>query len=191
MKYIVDLSNINLSDVARVGGKNASTGEMIQNLSRKGIHVPGGFATTVEAYQQFLHQNDLGKKIGQALSRLKIQDINALQKTSQQIRRWIVSTPFFPEFENEIAMGYAKLKNAAVAVRSSATTEDLANASFAGQQESYLNIKGIRILLPTIKLVARSLIVLIRDLIICNQPFPLAFNPWYAVTKGRVGLFSR
>lgn len=157
MKFIVDLANVCKSDIEIVGGKNASTGEMIQHLSRKGINVPGGFATTADAYRKFLAQNGLDKKIFTLLSSLKTSNVSSLNKMSAQIRRWIVAAPFFPEFEKEIVAAYAKMKNVTVAVRSSATAEDLAMASFAGAQESFLNVKGLQKLLQSIKLVYASL----------------------------------
>lgn len=157
MKYIVNLGAVNKSHVAIVGGKNASTGEMIQNLSQKGINIPGGYATTADAYRRFLAQNELDKKIAKLLSTLKTRDLHSLDKISAQIRRWIVATPFFPELEKEIISIYSKMKKVAVAVRSSATAEDLATASFAGEQETYLNVKGLKKLLQSIKLVYASL----------------------------------
>lgn len=157
MKYIINLSDINLTDIASVGGKNASTGEMLQKLSHTGIKVPDGFATTVEAYKEFLAQNGLDRKINNILSTLNIANVNALNKASMQIRSWILSTPLFPELIEQITIAYSALKNSSVAVRSSATAEDLPSASFAGQQETYLNIKGLKNLLQAIKLVFASL----------------------------------
>lgn len=157
MKYIIDLKDVNLTSIAMVGGKNASTGEMIQKLSQQGIKVPGGFAVTVEAYKKFLAQNDLDKKINHALSTLNVNNVASLNKRSAEIRRWIMATPFFPELIAEITQAYGALKNPTVAVRSSATAEDLPSASFAGQQETYLNIKGLKSLLQAIKLVFASL----------------------------------
>lgn len=157
MKYIINLKEVNASHVDIVGGKNASTGEMIQHLSHKGIKIPGGFATTTEAYRKFLAQNKLDKKIFSLLSSLKSSRLAALNKMSRQIRRWIVATPFLPEFEKEIISAYSKMNKVAVAVRSSATAEDLAMASFAGAQETFLNVKGVKKLLQSIKLVYASL----------------------------------
>ncbi len=157
MRYLVNLASVNSSDVGMVGGKNASLGEMIQHLKPKGIKVPGGFATTTDLYKEFLAQQGLDKKISHALSSLDINDIDALEKTAKRIRRWIITTPFPKEFENEVAKAYANLKNASVAVRSSATAEDLATASFAGQQETFLHIKGLKNVLQAIKMVFASL----------------------------------
>lgn len=157
MEYVVSLDSVSLADVHIVGGKNASTGEMIRNLSHLNIKVPNGFATTVSAYKAFLAENHLDKKINQALSVLNISNLAALNKTSQQIRKWIIDASFSSEFKNEITTAYKKLKNCAVAVRSSATAEDLAMASFAGAQETFLNVKGIKNILEAIKLVFASL----------------------------------
>lgn len=157
MKYIVNLNEVNVSDVALVGGKNASTGEVIQNLSNMGIKVPGGFAITTHAYREFLQRNSLDKKIEKLLATKQIHKINILNKASSQIRKLIITSPFFSELEKEITTWYAKLKNTPVAVRSSATTEDLVTASFAGAQETYLNVKGIKNVLSAIKHVFASL----------------------------------
>lgn len=157
MKYIVNLNSVNLSSIDIVGGKNASTGEMLQHLAPLGVRVNGGYATTAEAYKEFVQQKDLDKKISKILANLKTADLNKLNKVSAQIRRWIMATPLFPELEKEIAAVYKQLKSVAVAVRSSATAEDLPTASFAGQQESYLNIKGLKNVLQAVKLVFASL----------------------------------
>lgn len=157
MKYIVNLNEVNSSNVDLVGGKNASTGEMIQHLSQLGIKVPGGFAATVYAYKTFIEQNELNKKIHKMLTSLNISNVQALSKASSQIKRWILATKFTREFELEIAAAYSELGNTSVAVRSSATAEDLAEASFAGAQETYLNVKGLKNVLQAIKLVYASL----------------------------------
>lgn len=157
MKYVINLNEINLSDLDIVGGKNASTGEMIQHLAPLGIKIPSGFATTVEAYKEFLSKNNINNKIDALLNNLKTSNIKLLNKTSLQIRRLILKSSFLPEMEKEIALAYADLKNTTVAVRSSATAEDLPTASFAGQQETFLNIKGLKNVLEAIKLVYASL----------------------------------
>lgn len=157
MKYILPLKEVNSSHLESVGGKNASIGEMLQHLTGKGLKVPDGFATTVSAYRTFLRENQLDKKITQALAAVNIQNLNALTKTSKLIRQWIMKAHFSPEFEKEIAKHYAKLPNRSVAVRSSATCEDLPTASFAGQQETFLNVKGLNHVLKAIKLVFASL----------------------------------
>src|SRR5258708_6272994 len=99
MKYIINLADVNSSHIELVGGKNSSIGEMIQNLSHKGINIPGGFATTVDAYKSFLAQNELDNKIRKTLSALKTDNVSKLNKTSAQIRRWIFDLPFTPEFK--------------------------------------------------------------------------------------------
>ena len=157
MKYVIDLNEVNLSNIDMVGGKNASTGEMIQNLLRMGIKAPNGFATTTEAFNAFLAQKELNKKIDKLLSSIKSTNIKALHKASAQIQRWIIATPFTKEFEAEVSKSYKKLRASSVAVRSSATTEDLANASFAGAQRTLLNVKGLKNLLKSMKLVYASL----------------------------------
>ncbi len=157
MEYIINLNNVTLKDINRVGGKNASTGEMIQHLSKQGVNVPGGFATTVAAFRDFLHQNNLTTKITDLLENLDVNNVSALHRTSKTIRQWILKTAFSSEFERAVAQAYNELKLSHVSVRSSAISEDLPNASFAGQQESYLNIVGIKAVLRTIKLVYASL----------------------------------
>lgn len=157
MQHIIGLNSVNSSDIEKVGGKNASIGEMIQSLGKKGIKVPGGFATTTEFYKEFLAQNKLDEKISKTLSSLKTHNLQQLEKTAKQIRSWIIATPFSKEFEAEVKKAYADLKNCSVAVRSSATAEDLVDASFAGQQETFLNVKGIKNVLHAIKMVFASL----------------------------------
>ena len=157
MKYIVNLAHVNLSHINTVGGKNASSGEMIGHLSQLGIKVPGGFAITTQAYKQFLAQGDLHKKISQLISDLNVRKIHDLTKVSLEIRSLIMATPFFSAFEQEVVGAYSALNNIACAVRSSSTAEDLAIASFAGQQETFLNVKGIKNILRAIKLVFASL----------------------------------
>jgi len=157
MKYVIALSKVNLSDIELVGGKNASTGEVIQHLSSMGINIPHGFATTTEAFNIFLEQNHLNEKIHQLITKVKSNDIKALTKTSEHIQRLIMATPFFPELEKDLAEACATFKKSTVAVRSSATTEDLANASFAGAQKTFLNVKGLKNILHAVKLVYASL----------------------------------
>ncbi|QEA40934.1 phosphoenolpyruvate synthase [Pistricoccus aurantiacus] len=144
--YILWFDQLGMNDVERVGGKNASLGEMISNLANAGVSVPGGFATTAEAYREFLAHEGLNERINQALSRLDVDDTEALAKTGAEIRQWIIDTPLPPAFEAELGDAYeqllAKHPNLKAAVRSSATAEDLPDASFAGQQETFLNIEG-------------------------------------------------
>ena len=150
-----------MHDVASVGGKNASLGELISQLSAAGVRVPGGFATTADAFRAFLAHNSLTEKINASLSALNVDDLSALTRTGAQIREMVVKAPLQPALEAEIRAAYAELtKNdpdASFAVRSSATAEDLPDASFAGQQETYLNIKGIDNVLEAIKHVFASL----------------------------------
>src|SRR3990167_4352837 len=157
MKYTIHLAHVNLSHIPLVGGKNASIGELTKNLSHAGVKVPGGFATLVDAYRSFLSENHLDKKIYHIISKTKFKKMDQLNKVGTAIRRLIVNAPFCSTFENEIAYAYAELHHPTVAVRSSATAEDLPNASFAGQQETYLNVKGVNNILQAIKLVFASL----------------------------------
>ena len=158
---ILQLDQLGMNDVPLVGGKNASLGEMISNLSNLGVTVPGGFATTSVAFNQFLTEAGLTEKIQQALSTLDTDDVNALAKTGQQIRDWVIQAPLPRDFQDDITAAYDAMAvnglAATVAVRSSATAEDLPDASFAGQQETYLNIKGIDQVLHAVKLVFASL----------------------------------
>jgi len=150
-----------MGDVERVGGKNASLGEMISHLAGAGVSVPGGFATTADAYRDFLSQSGLNDWIHSELDRLDVDDVNQLAAVGEKIRRRIVETPLLPELEAAIRDAFAKLSasnaNIAVAVRSSATAEDLPDASFAGQQETFLNIRGFDNVLIAVKEVFASL----------------------------------
>ena len=150
-----------MNDVERVGGKNASLGEMISNLAGAGVSVPHGFATTAHAYREFLAHENLADRINQALAVLDVDDVNALAKTGAEIRSWIINTPFQPALDQAIeatfAMMIADNPSMKVAVRSSATAEDLPDASFAGQQETFLNISGIENVKHAIKEVFASL----------------------------------
>jgi pyruvate,water dikinase len=150
-----------MNDVEHVGGKNASLGEMISNLANAGVSVPGGFATTADAYREFLAKDDLDKRIHEALAALDVNDVNALAKTGAQIRQWVLDTPFPEALNTALESAYIKLQagneNMAVAVRSSATAEDLPDASFAGQQETFLNIIGLDNVKHAVKEVFASL----------------------------------
>lgn len=148
---------MNLSDISRVGGKNASTGELLQKLTKMGIKCPGGFATTISAYQAFLIYNQLEDRIFDTLSSIKPNKLPELHKASAKIRNWIMKSSFSAEFEHQVAAAYKNLRHTAVAVRSSATTEDLALASAAGAQETFLNVRGINNILLSIKCVFASL----------------------------------
>lgn len=159
---VIPFEKLRNVDVAQVGGKNASLGEMISQLSAKGVRVPTGFATTADAFREFLSVNQLDKKINAELDSLNVDDTQALAESGKKIRGWIMDAPFHAELEKAIAENYeiltAKSGNgASFAVRSSATAEDLPDASFAGQQESFLNIQGLDNILHAIKEVFASL----------------------------------
>ncbi len=162
-QYVIWFDDLRLADVSSVGGKNASLGEMISQLSHAGVRVPAGFATTVDAYRDFLAQHGLAQRIETTLADLNTEDVKALAATGAQIRAWIVETPLPPRLEKEISIAYekilreAEISDISVAVRSSATAEDLADASFAGQQETFLNIRGLDNLLKAVKNVFASL----------------------------------
>ncbi len=149
-RYIMGLHEVQMSDVNQVGGKNASLGEMIKNLTKSGkVKVPGGFATTADAYREFLAHEGLADRINEALDRLDVSDVKELVKVGSKIRNWVMNTPFPPEFEKSIDEAFENLEaeygeDVSWAVRSSATAEDLPDASFAGQQETVLNVKGIK-----------------------------------------------
>ena len=154
-------NQLGMNDVDRVGGKNASLGEMITNLSGMGVSVPNGFATTADAFNQFLDQSGVNQRIYELLDKTDIDDVTQLAKAGAQIRQWIIDTPFQPELENAIREAYAQLsaddENASFAVRSSATAEDMPDASFAGQQETFLNVQGFDAVLVAVKHVFASL----------------------------------
>ena len=160
-EYVIWFDSLCIGDVDRVGGKNASLGEMISNLSSKNVRVPGGFATTAQAYRDFISLNGLNKKINQSLSALNVNDVNELAKVGAEIRSWVMNSPFPEALNLSIEQAYSKLidGNAAmsVAVRSSATAEDLPEASFAGQQETFLNVIGIERVKQLVKEVFASL----------------------------------
>ncbi len=161
-QYIAWFETLRMGDVGKVGGKNASLGEMISQLSPLGVRVPGGFATTAAAYRNFLSQNDLDKHINILLDSLNVDDVVALARAGSQIRLWITDTSLPLRFENEIRAAYGKIQAGAGAdiswaIRSSATAEDLPSASFAGQQETFLNIHGVDHVLSAIKQVFASL----------------------------------
>ena len=157
------LDQLRMTDLAKVGGKNASLGEMIGNLAKLGVSVPGGFATTADAFQQYLEKSGLAKRIQDRLEHLDVDDVEALVIAGKEIRGWIVDTALPGELEQAIRDAYIKLckqagaDDIAVAVRSSATAEDLPDASFAGQQETFLNVVGIDDVLHKVKEVFASL----------------------------------
>jgi pyruvate, water dikinase len=143
--YVIPFEQLGMHDVETVGGKNASLGEMIGSLAKLGVQVPGGFATTAHAYREFLKQGGLDARIRAELAGLNVDDVTKLAATGARIRGWILATPFPPEIEKAVTDELRKMSNGreiAVAVRSSATAEDLPEASFAGQQETFLNVRG-------------------------------------------------
>jgi len=161
-RYAIPFEQLRMTDVGEVGGKNASLGEMISQLAATSVRVPGGFATTADAYREFLAHQGLADRINAALTSLDVDDVEALAKTGAQVRQWVVDTPFPPALEAEIKTLYDGLvkesgADASFAVRSSATAEDLPDASFAGQQESFLNIQGYENILHAMKEVFASL----------------------------------
>ncbi len=161
-QHVVWLDTLSMKDVARVGGKNASLGEMIGGLAHADVKVPSGFATTADAFREFLVFHKLTDRIDQRLQKLNVEDVNALIETGREIRRWIEAAALQPGLENAIRDAYAELVKRAghevsVAVRSSATAEDLPDASFAGQQETYLNVRGIEEVLKAVRRVFASL----------------------------------
>jgi pyruvate,water dikinase len=145
-QYVIKLAELGMGDVETVGGKNASLGEMISNLSNLGVTVPGGFATTAAAYRKFLSADGLDKRIHSLLNDLNVDDIDALTSAGAAIRGWILETPLPEELMRDVQTAWQEMSNGkdiAVAVRSSATAEDLPDASFAGQQETFLNVRGL------------------------------------------------
>ncbi|RZF90350.1 phosphoenolpyruvate synthase [Pseudoalteromonas sp. CO302Y] len=161
-EYVLWYQELGMQDVPRVGGKNASLGEMISNLANAGVQVPGGFATTADAFNEFLEQSGLNSKIHDILDTLDVDDVNTLAKVGAQIRQWIIDTPFQPNLDQAIRDAYSQLhgdasQDVSFAVRSSATAEDMPDASFAGQQETFLNVRGIDSVMTAIKHVFASL----------------------------------
>ena len=160
---ILWLHELRLADLARVGGKNSSLGEMIGNLAGLGVSVPGGYATTAEAFKDFIAHNDLSKRIFDKLATLDVDDVSALTVAGKQIRSWVIDAPLQPQLDRDIRAAYAQLcadnggGDVAVAVRSSATAEDLPDASFAGQQETFLNVTGADEVVRKVKEVFASL----------------------------------
>ena len=158
--YVISLGDLGKDDVEAVGGKNASLGEMISHLTKLGINVPGGFATTAAAYKDFMLQDGLGARISDALAHLDVEDIASLSETGASIRSWIADIPLQQRLQEEVANYWKTMSEGheiAVAVRSSATAEDLPEASFAGQQETFLNVRGLNSLLVAVHRVFASL----------------------------------
>ncbi|MFK7965028.1 MAG: phosphoenolpyruvate synthase [Burkholderiaceae bacterium] len=161
-QYVLPFEQLRMADVESVGGKNSSLGEMISQLSQAGVRVPGGFATTADAFRIFLEENQLTTRIADALADLNIEDVKALAEKGAQIRQWIIDAPLPAALEQGIRQSYEQLQAGSpepisVAVRSSATAEDLPDASFAGQQETYLNVVGIEEVLDRVRHVFASL----------------------------------
>jgi pyruvate,water dikinase len=158
---VIWFEQLGMNDVDRVGGKNASLGEMSSGVAKQGVSGPNGFATTADAFRDFISSNNLDKRINDALNTLDVEDVNALAKTGAEIRSWVNNAAFSPDLEAAVAAAFETLQNGntglAVAVRSSATAEDLPDASFAGQQETFLNIRGIDNVHAAIKEVFASL----------------------------------
>ncbi|AXI83060.1 phosphoenolpyruvate synthase [Xylella taiwanensis] len=160
---ILWLHELRLADLARVGGKNSSLGEMIGNLTGLGVSVPGGYATTAAAFKAFIAYNNLSKRIYDKLATLNVEDVKALTAAGKEIRSWVTDAPLQPDLDKDIRDAYDRLSktngsgDVAVAVRSSATAEDLPDASFAGQQETFLNVTGANQVVHKIKEVFASL----------------------------------
>lgn len=161
LRNVLRYNQLGMHDVERVGGKNASLGEMITHLSELGVSVTNGFATTAQAFNDFLTQSGINQRIYELLDRTDIDDVNQLAKAGTQISQWIIDTPLQPELEQAISAAYDQLaeweKEASFAVRSSATAEDMPDASFAGQQETFLNVQGIDAVMVAVKHVFASL----------------------------------
>ncbi|HJY36983.1 MAG TPA: phosphoenolpyruvate synthase, partial [Steroidobacteraceae bacterium] len=158
--YTVPFSKLGRHDVETVGGKNSSLGEMISHLAQAGVTVPDGFATTAQAYRDFLQHEGLAERISKELAALDVDDVEKLTTVGARIRQWILATPFPPRLEKEILESFERMsagREIAVAVRSSATAEDLPDASFAGQQETFLNVRGREALLKCVHEVFASL----------------------------------
>ncbi|HEX4583655.1 MAG TPA: phosphoenolpyruvate synthase, partial [Burkholderiaceae bacterium] len=161
-QYVIPFERLRNSDVPRVGGKNASLGEMLSQLTAGGIRVPDGFATTADAFREFLSSNGLTQRIARRLQQLDVEDLAALEAAGRQVRSWVEQGSLPASFESDIRKQYqilieGKSSEISVAVRSSATAEDLPEASFAGQQETFLNVRGIDAVLSSVRKVFASL----------------------------------
>lgn len=160
--YTVALSSVSMADLDQVGGKNASLGEMIKHLAAADVRVPGGFATTADAFWEFLAKDNLEARIRSRLEQVDVEDVEALAVAGREIRQWVIDAPLPPALEQAIAASFAEMEaeydaGFSVAVRSSATAEDLPEASFAGQQETFLNVRGLDEVMLRIKEVFASL----------------------------------
>ena len=157
-RYVIGFEKLGMRDLSQVGGKNASLGEMLSHLTQLGVSVPGGFATTADAYREFMAQAGLAERVNRELVKLNVDDVRALAETGARIRQWVAETALPTGLERSIREGYAALgSEPAVAVRSSATAEDLPDASFAGQQETFLNVRGADEVVAAVKRVFASL----------------------------------
>jgi pyruvate,water dikinase len=160
-ELVIPLRELRMSDVERVGGKNASLGEMLSQLGARGIRVPDGFATTAHAFREFLRANDLRERISARLAQVDVEDVKALSRAGQEIRQWVAAARMPADLEAAVRAQYQRLAGGegdiSVAVRSSATAEDLPEASFAGQQESFLNVVGVEAVLARMREVFASL----------------------------------
>ncbi len=160
-ELVIALRDLRMTDVERVGGKNASLGEMLSQLSGRGIRVPDGFATTAHAFRQFLQANNLRARIADRLARVNVEDVRALSQAGREIREWVCAAVIPPDLEAAVRDHYRAMaagnENLSVAVRSSATAEDLPDASFAGQQETFLNVVGVDAVLARMREVFASL----------------------------------
>ena len=161
-EYIKPLSDLSMEDVPLVGGKNASLGEMISKLSQSGVSVPDGFATTAKAFRDFLDHHQLSERINSRLKELDVNDVDQLNRIGREVRQWIIDAPLHDELQQRIVDAYQSMStdestDISIAVRSSATAEDLPDASFAGQQETFLNVQGITNVLLKVKEVFASL----------------------------------
>jgi pyruvate, water dikinase len=159
-RYVIPFNELGRNDVELVGGKNSSLGEMLRGLSNLGVTVPDGYATTAQAYRDFLAHDALADRIATELAHLNVEDLAQLARTGAQIRRWILETPFPQQLQQQVLSAWRDMdqgQGIAVAVRSSATAEDLPEASFAGQQETFLNVRGEQALLQTMHEVFASL----------------------------------
>ncbi len=191
-RNVIPFQELRMSDVEQVGGKNASLGEMISQLPAS-VRVPGGFATTADAYRKFLSHQGLAERISTALESLDVDDVVSLARCGAQIRQWIVDTPFPAELEAEIKAAYDQLTaegDGSFAVRSSATAEDLPDASFAGQQESFLNIHGYQNILHASRKSSRRSTTTAPSLTACTRASPTlkwpcrpACSAWSAPTS--------
>jgi pyruvate,water dikinase len=186
--YTLPLDNLGMDDVPVVGGKNASLGEMLQNLSGLGVRVPSGFATTADAYREFLAHDQLDQRIASRLAETDVDNIAQLQSTGSDIRRWIMEVPFPEAMEKSIDIAYQTLEQdygteVSWAVRSSATAEDMPDASFAGQQETYLTSKAWKISsLRSVKCLHHSLMI-VRLLTASIKAIAMKMSPCLRVFK--------